>query len=236
MPILSYIILPLYNFVWILAHCHRCPSYISTARNLIALDRTKEALEYFEQLRELDPDSFDLHEEYAGALLSASRPNEALQWLNQAPKLSLDGEYLLGAIYTNLEAFRRAASIFEDIVKRHPKQLRAWRLLADNASWAKDYRTGIHIYKQLLLRAPQDESLRIALADAFLWSGEHQLALDIYYDILRASPDRYDLWSNFVQAATGEGRVSPGVQKILQSIVSTKSEWPHEFNFPLEHG
>lgn len=206
---------------------------LSTARNLVALDRNKEALEYFEQLRELDPDSFDLYEEYAGALLSASRPQEALTWLNQAPQLSLDGEYLLGAIYSNLEAFARAVKVYENIVNRYPKQLRAWRLLADNATWSKDYRTGIHVYKQLLLRAPDDESLRIAFADACLWSGKHQIALDIYFDILSASPDRYDLWANFVRAATGDVRVTSGVQNLLQSIVLTRKDWPSDFNFRL---
>ena len=206
---------------------------LSTARNLVALDRHDEALEYFEQLRELDPDSFDLHEEYAGALLSASRPQEALEWLVQAPSLSLDGEFLLGAIYSNVESYHRAVAVYKSVVKRHPEQLKAWRLLADNASWAKDYRTGIHIYKQLLLRAPEDESLLIALADAWLWSEEHQLALDIYFEILRDAPERYDLWARFVQAATGEVEMTEAMQRMLKSIIATRQDWPDDFRFRL---
>ena len=102
---------------------------LSTARNLVALERHQKALDYFRQLRDMDPDKFELHEEYAGALLSASRPREALQWLTEAPGLTLDGEFLLGAIYTNLEAYRRAVGVYRSIVERHPKQLKAWRLL-----------------------------------------------------------------------------------------------------------
>ena len=206
---------------------------LSTARNLVALDRHQEALEYFDRLRELDPESFELHEEYAGALLSASRPEEALEWILQAPTLSLDGEYLLGAIYSNVNAFSRAVQVYKDIVQRHPKQLKAWRLLADNASWAKDYRTGIHIYKQLLLRAPEDESLRVALADAWLWSEKHQLALDVYFDILQNTPDRYDLWARFVQAASGDVQITPAMQRVLRTIVDTRQDWPDEFPFRL---
>ena len=206
---------------------------LSTARNLVALNRHQDALNYFDQLRELDPESFDLYEEYAGALLSASRPKEALQWLLQASPLSLDGEYLLGAIYSNLQAYDRAVEVYKAIVKPHPEQLKAWRLLADNASWAKDYRTSIHIYKQLLLRAPEDESLRIALADAWLWSEQHQLALDIYFDILQEAPDRYDLWARFVQATTGDVRINDAMQGMLQSIVATRQDWPDEFDFRL---
>ena len=67
---------------------------LSTARNLVALDRYDEALERFNQLRELDPEDFDLYEEYSGALLSAGRPEEALEWLNRAVSLSLNGDTL----------------------------------------------------------------------------------------------------------------------------------------------
>ena len=206
-------------------------AYLSTARNLVALRRHQEALEYFERLRSIDPGSFDLHEEYAGALLSASRPREALDWINRAEHLSLAGEYLLGAIYSNLESFDRAVHVYTSIVKRVPEELRAWRLLADNASWDKDYPTGIHIYKQLLVRSPGDESLRIALADAYLWSGEKRLAFEIYYSILSQSPDRYDLWANFVRSATSDLSIPESAEKLLSSIVATRQNWPTNFDF-----
>jgi tetratricopeptide (TPR) repeat protein len=199
---------------------------------LVALDRYDEALERFNQLRELDPEDFDLYEEYSGALLSAGRPEEALEWLNRAVSLSLNGQFLLGAIYSNLEAFDRAVNVYKHIVKQHPGQLKGWRSLADAATWSKDYRLGIHIYKQLLDRAPKDESLQIALANAYLWSGQHQRALDMYVEILNRSPDRYDLWVSLMNAAAGEDvEIGPAATRLLGRIAATRENWPDNANF-----
>jgi len=165
-------------------------------------------------------------------LLSSGRPEEALEWLSSAVTLSLNGQFLLGAVYANLEEFRRAVNVYKHIVKQHPQQLKAWRLLADAATWDKDYPLGIHIYKQLLARAPKDDSLRIALANAYLWSGEHQRALDIYVSILRKSPDRYDLWVSLVSAAAGEDvHISQDATELLMQVSAARENWPDDVNF-----
>lgn len=209
---------------------------LSMARNLVALNRSEEALERFHQLLDFDPQAFDLHEEFAAALLSAARPKEALTWLNRAAELSLDGEYLLGAVYSNLEEFDRAVNVYKHIVKERPRQLKAWRLMADAATWAKDYRLGIHLYKQLLSRAPDDESLQIGLANAYLWSGQYQRALNLFVTVLRKSPDRYDLWIAVVNAAAGDEQSDPvqlnqEARRLLQRIASSRRFWPDNRDF-----
>lgn len=206
----------------------------STARNLVALRRHEAAIERFDQLRELDPDSFHLHEEYAAALLSAGRPEEALEWLSRVAQLSLEGEFLLGSVYSNLQEFDRAVNVYKQIVREEPRQLKGWRLLADAAARAKNYRLSLHIYHQLLARAPNDESLLVATANAYLWSGQHQRALDTYVDILRRSPDRYDLWIALVQAAAGEGVViGVDAARFLRRIAAESKKWPNDDNFKL---
>lgn len=64
-----------------------------------------------------------------------------------------------------------------------------------------------------------------------MWSGQHQLALEVYFDILQAAPERYDLWSRFVQAATGDAEMNAGMQRMLESNIATWQDWPDEFDF-----
>ena len=207
---------------------------VSSAKNLIALERVDEALELFTRIYDEDPEEFDLYEEFASVLLAAERPQESLNWLLRDNELTLGGEYLLGAIYAKLSRFDQARSVYMSIVKRYPDDLKAWRLLAEVSTWAQDYETAIHIYLQLLERDPDSEPLRIGLANAYLWSGRHQLAIQIYTKELTKNANRYDLWESFVHAATRKDvTLSNESYRLLVQIVHAQNRWPKNYAFRL---
>ena len=96
---------------------------VSSAKNLIALERTEEGLQLFTEIYDADPEEFDLYEEFASVLLEADRPEESLRWLLRGDELTLGGEYLLGAIYAKLLKFDRARNVYLSITKRYPEEL-----------------------------------------------------------------------------------------------------------------
>ncbi len=205
---------------------------LSRARVLVGLRRLPEALQQFERLRELDPEAFDIHEEYSGALLSAGRPQEALKWLQRTRKLTLEGRFLLGGIYANLKQFREASDVYRQIIADHPNEVRAYRELADVSTWGKDYRTAIHVYRQLLRWQPDSESLHIRLGTAYLYGGRHPLALELFAKVLERNPERYDLWPMLVYAAAGKDVVaSLRARELLETISASREHWPRDGNF-----
>ena len=202
-----------------------------SARNLVRLERYKDAIRCFETVRQSNPAAFDLFEEYAGILMNADEIAQALIVLRQAPTLTLSGRYLLSDIYVRQQRFDLASSSFAEILNQYPNELRALRGRADCLTWSEDYRSALPLYEDLMRRDPNSESLQVAYAQALLWSGSHQAALDYFTTVLQANPQRRDLWGHLLDAAGGSIRLTDAARGIVRNILTSEQHWPENLDF-----
>lgn len=148
------------------------------ARLLSNLQRYDESLIQLHKLLNEKPESITAQIEMAQVLYYQGKYKESLQLLNNIPSKDINDKtkLLIADIYLAVKEYPQAESIYQDLLKKDPKDDLTKFKLAELFSWQKRYDESIALYRQILAQKPDDIQLRRKYAMVLMWMGKENEA------------------------------------------------------------
>ena len=87
------------------------------------------------------------------------------------------------------EDFKTARSLYEQVVRQKPDDVRATHRLALLQSWDNDLEASVVNYRRALALAPDDFDIRLGLARVLSWKHDYGESIDLYRGLREAHPD-----------------------------------------------
>lgn len=148
------------------------------ARLLSNMHRYDESLVQLEKLLKDKPDAPAVQIEIAKVLYYQGKFKEALQLLEKIPSQDSNDhtKLLTGDIYLALKEYSKAEVIYNEWLKKSPKDDLVKFKLAEMLSWQKRYDESIQLFQEILTAKPDDIQIRRKYAMVLMWMGEEDEA------------------------------------------------------------
>jgi tetratricopeptide (TPR) repeat protein len=176
---------------------------------LIHAGRTPEAVQLYEEVLRIDPDSPQAHLDLGVALAQAGKMQEALGHYEQALRLNPDiaeAHYNLGSALYQLGRLQEAIKEFEAALRLRPDYAEAHVNLGNSLLTQGRMQDGIAHYEQALRIKPDYAEAHVNLGNSLLAQGRVQDAIAHYEQALRLTPDYAEVHYNLGIALAQAGR------------------------------
>lgn len=197
------------------------------ARNAVAMQDYNRATELFGQALEpklahgLQEQDVSVAVEYAGILVQAGKPGEAVEVLKKVPENPDVLELLAGAASMQRD-FETAAEAYRRLLEINPNDEQARQRLADVISWKGDYPMAISIYQRLKQEFADDEAfqedLRARLGRIYLWDDQFDQALQEFTPLMANADLDSGLWEDYLDAARGATNLKDEQYAVINQI------------------
>lgn len=99
-----------------------------------------------------------------------------------------ESEYRKGVELFNSSDFKKAYSVFSDLVKQNPSDMNLNFYLGRSAYETEDYETAIFAFDRMLISQPDLHRVRLEMARAYMKLGSYDEAERLFNEVLAASP------------------------------------------------